>query len=68
MSGFPPRVADSLSVAITTACRHGKLARVTDRGRPPGPPKFAWAVASMCFGVALILVALLLYATHPEWF
>jgi hypothetical protein len=41
---------------------------VSDRGRPTGPPKFAWAVAVMCFGAALILVAVLLYATHPEWF
>lgn len=41
---------------------------MTNNGRPPSPPRFAWAVAMVCFGVALILVAVLLYATHPEWF
>jgi hypothetical protein len=46
----------------------GKLCRVIDRDKPPGPPRFAWAVALICFGAALLLVAILLYASHPEWF
>jgi hypothetical protein len=36
--------------------------------KSPGRPRYAWAVALMCFGVAMIIVAALLYATHPEWF
>ena len=58
------------SVATCTHRRllRGKLARVTNGGRPPGPPRFAWAVASVCLGGALILIALMLYLTHPEWF
>jgi hypothetical protein len=42
--------------------------RVTDGSKPPGPPRFAWAVAFVCFGAALLLIAILLYASHPEWF
>ena len=33
-----------------------------------GPPRYAWAVAIMCFGAAMVLVAVLLYVSHPQWF
>lgn len=52
----------------TWVLSHGKLCRVIDRDKSPGPPRFAWAVALICFGAALLLVAILLYASHPEWF
>lgn len=48
---------------------HGTLSPVSDRDKVPGgPPPYGWAVAILCFGVALVLIAVLLYATHPEWF
>jgi hypothetical protein len=27
-----------------------------------------WLIALMCFGLALVVLAILLYANHPEWF
>jgi hypothetical protein len=39
-----------------------------NRSGPQGPPRYGWAVALICFGGALVIIALLLYVTHPEWF
>ena len=39
-----------------------------DENRRRQPPPYAWAVALVCFGAAFVLIAILLYASHPEWF